>query len=230
VARRARPRRERASSPDANDTTRERILHAALGVFAESGYAGCSIREVCKRANVNSAALNYHWGSKERLWQAVCQYCSEHAMKVAGGGLDFALPARQLVPQLLGRMFDALVLDPGMARIPLWAFLQADALDFTTTSSSLLEPLASILVMFATQAQAKGEIPASIDLPVVVPLLYGQFLFAFADPAGHRHLYGTDYSNPEHAARVRRAFVATACRTLGWDPDAPDGVLALSPR
>ena len=48
-------------------STKDRILNAAEGLFAEQGFAGTSLREVTGRADVNIAAVNYHFGSKENL-------------------------------------------------------------------------------------------------------------------------------------------------------------------
>lgn len=53
------------------DDTRERILNAAEALFAEHGFARTSLRMLTTRAGVNLAAVNYHFGSKEALVQAV---------------------------------------------------------------------------------------------------------------------------------------------------------------
>ena len=53
------------------DDTRERILNAAEALFAEHGFANTSLRTITTRARVNLAAVNYHFGSKEALIQAV---------------------------------------------------------------------------------------------------------------------------------------------------------------
>jgi AcrR family transcriptional regulator len=51
------------------ETTRQRILEAAEGVFAEKGFNQATVREILKRAGVgNIAAINYHFGDKERLY------------------------------------------------------------------------------------------------------------------------------------------------------------------
>ena len=47
--------------------TKERILGAAVELFAQHGFAGTSLRQVTSRADVNIAAVNYHFGSKENL-------------------------------------------------------------------------------------------------------------------------------------------------------------------
>jgi len=48
-----------------------KILSTAVALFAERGVAGASLRELTARAGVNVAAVNYHFGSKERLEEAV---------------------------------------------------------------------------------------------------------------------------------------------------------------
>lgn len=47
--------------------TKDRILGAAEELFAQYGFAGTSLRQVTSRADVNIAAVNYHFGSKENL-------------------------------------------------------------------------------------------------------------------------------------------------------------------
>ena len=51
--------------------THERILDAAERLFMEFGYEGTSTRMVTSEAKVNLAAVNYHFGSKEALMEAV---------------------------------------------------------------------------------------------------------------------------------------------------------------
>src|SRR5690625_3129818 len=48
-------------------STKERILGAAEELFAQQGFGGTSLRQVTSRAEVNIAAVNYHFGSKENL-------------------------------------------------------------------------------------------------------------------------------------------------------------------
>ena len=53
--------------------THERLLDAAERLFMEHGFEGASMRQVTSEAEVNLAAANYHFGSKEALMQAVMQ-------------------------------------------------------------------------------------------------------------------------------------------------------------
>ena len=51
--------------------TKSRILDAAEELFMEHGFEATSLRLITTAAGVNLAAVNYHFGSKEELFQAV---------------------------------------------------------------------------------------------------------------------------------------------------------------
>ena len=50
--------------------TRDRLVDAALEVFASHGFEGATTREIARRAGVALAALPYHFTTKEALWKA----------------------------------------------------------------------------------------------------------------------------------------------------------------
>jgi AcrR family transcriptional regulator len=51
--------------------TKERILDAAESLFMEHGYEATSLRLITAAADANLASANYHFGSKEELFEAV---------------------------------------------------------------------------------------------------------------------------------------------------------------
>ncbi|MBK8971532.1 MAG: TetR family transcriptional regulator [Hahellaceae bacterium] len=55
----------------AQSETVDRILDAAELLFAERGFSETSLRQITSKAGVNLAAVNYHFGSKNALIQAV---------------------------------------------------------------------------------------------------------------------------------------------------------------
>jgi AcrR family transcriptional regulator len=57
--------------PSSQFSTKQRILEAAETLFARHGFAGASLRQVTSAANVNLAAVNYHFGSKDKLIEEV---------------------------------------------------------------------------------------------------------------------------------------------------------------
>jgi AcrR family transcriptional regulator len=53
------------------ERTRQAILDHAADIFAENGFDRASVREITRRAAVNQAAINYHFGGKEALYREV---------------------------------------------------------------------------------------------------------------------------------------------------------------
>ena len=56
-----------------DQATRARLLKVAIRLFAERGFARVTVREICRRARANVAAVNYHFGGKEGLYREVIQ-------------------------------------------------------------------------------------------------------------------------------------------------------------
>ena len=54
-----------------SDATRDKLLEAAGRAFAERGYSGATIREICKEASANVAAVNYYFKDKLALYTEV---------------------------------------------------------------------------------------------------------------------------------------------------------------
>jgi AcrR family transcriptional regulator len=59
--------------PAAESRTRERLLKAAETLFLDHGYDGTSARMITTAARANLAAVNYHFGGKEGLFQAMLE-------------------------------------------------------------------------------------------------------------------------------------------------------------
>ncbi|HLU76739.1 MAG TPA: TetR family transcriptional regulator [Burkholderiales bacterium] len=67
------------------DRTRERIIQAAERLFLEHGFDGTSLRLVTSLAGVNLGAVNYHFGGKDALFEAMLarRFDSLHAERLA---------------------------------------------------------------------------------------------------------------------------------------------------
>ncbi len=100
------------SPTQADDATRHQLLEAAGAVFAEAGFHDATVREICRRANANIAAVNYHFGDKEKLYAEVLRYSHGKTLEkhpVLLGVAADAPPEKKLrayVQSLLLRIFD----------------------------------------------------------------------------------------------------------------------------
>ena len=95
------------------DVTRRQLLEAAGEVFAEVGFRDATVREICRRAGANIAAINYHFGDKETLYLEVLRYAHGKALEKYPpllGVAENAPPEKKLrafVHSMLQRIFDS---------------------------------------------------------------------------------------------------------------------------
>lgn len=87
---------------------RERLLHAALHLFADKGFDKTSTREIAQAANANIAAISYYFGDKAGLYRAVFREpmgsCSSHAEQVT----EPQLPLRDALARFIGHFLEPL--------------------------------------------------------------------------------------------------------------------------
>jgi AcrR family transcriptional regulator len=93
--------------------TRLSLLEAASEIFGNKGFWCATHEEICSKANANTAAINYHFGSKENLYVEAWKHSFERSIEKYppdGGALSDA-PAEK---RLRGRIISFLkrVADP----------------------------------------------------------------------------------------------------------------------
>jgi AcrR family transcriptional regulator len=198
------------------DPTRERILSAALDVFSELGYEGASLRVIGKRARLNPAAVNYYFETKQRMWVAAVEHLTRPLLGVVVSAIAPGRPARESLRAFLGGLFDTFVADPRPARLFMWGALQAGQLDLER-ALSMYRPIIDVGAGYFEAAQRTGQLPTEIDIRIVLPQLFGMFIYTLIDREGHRMQFGADLSDPALAARVRATLLAGAERLLGLD-------------
>lgn len=57
---------------------RDHIMDEAIALFAEKGFEGSTIRDLAQKAQVNIAMINYYFGSKEKLFEAIVEKRATH--------------------------------------------------------------------------------------------------------------------------------------------------------
>lgn len=54
-----------------NENSKQKIMSAATKLFANKGFDGVSIRDICKYAKINISMISYYFGGKRELYQAI---------------------------------------------------------------------------------------------------------------------------------------------------------------
>ncbi len=110
----------------AADETRARLLDTAGEVFAEVGYEAATVREICARAQVNVAAINYHFGNKFQLYLEVLRRSVSPVQKQAAATLfDDSASAGEILKRVIRTMLEIMC---GTHRASLYLRLMAHEL------------------------------------------------------------------------------------------------------
>lgn len=131
----------------ANGDTVERILRAATVLFAERGFSETSLRTITGMADVNLAAVNYHFGSKKSLIQAVfgqflAPFCAdlETRLNTLESSLD-EHQAPELEP-LLRVVFESLIFSTASINEKPQRFMRLLGLAYTQSQNHLRQTIA----------------------------------------------------------------------------------------
>jgi AcrR family transcriptional regulator len=95
-----------------NEPTSERLLQSAVEVFAERGFRDATVREICAKAGVNVASINYYYRSKQALYAKALAFAFETANRryPQDTAADKTLPAEQrlgfFVANFLNKLLD----------------------------------------------------------------------------------------------------------------------------
>jgi AcrR family transcriptional regulator len=93
--------------------TKRQLLAAASEVFALRGFRGATMAEICRKAKANTAAANYHFGSKETLYVESWCFGFEQSLRIypPDGGIAASAPAEE---RLHGRILAIMyrIVDP----------------------------------------------------------------------------------------------------------------------
>ncbi len=118
---------------------KSKLLEAAGEVFAERGFREATIREICKKADANIAAVNYHFRDKAGLYHEVLAWCGKVALErhpIGPGGPPGATPQQRLEAFIQG--YIERILDTGR---PAWhgKLISREMVDPTTALDQLAE-------------------------------------------------------------------------------------------
>lgn len=126
------------------EATRTRILEAAGELFATTGYAETSNKAIAAQAQVDLASINYHFGNRSGLYQAVLAASHGRLLDMAalrqlvGSGLSPSSKLRVLIEQLVER-----------------ATQEPQAWQLRVLAREVLSPTSHLQILFQDEAQPK---------------------------------------------------------------------------
>jgi AcrR family transcriptional regulator len=128
------------------------VLRAAGEVFAEAGFRDATVREICHRAKVNLASVNYHFRSKEALYGEVLAFAfresnDKHPLTVAA---DPLAPAEARLRDFIQTFFRRLMDD------------SRDSWQGRLTAREIMDPTAALDRVVETWIRPRFELLSDI--------------------------------------------------------------------
>ncbi len=180
-------------------SVKARILAAGRAEFAQHGLSGGSVHAIGERAGVTAAMINYYFGGKRALYDAVIAEAQARLARRLAAAFSEGEQA-SLAPRLAGAYFDFLSEDQELQRL-----LVREVLDrgesVHKVATRYVKPLRALLEEHFGKREEARHLAVSLFGAVAGYFLYAPLLGAFL---------GADPNSPAALARRRRHVIRLA--------------------
>lgn len=161
------------------ETTRERLLDAAIAVFCEKGYDGAGVQEIARRAGLTTGAIYANFkGKADLLFSAIhtrsADSLDELLVSAISGG------AGELLAELGSHLLDSDPESPGGLLIEAFVAARRDG-DLAQLVRGLIDERARAIGALVERARTEGDVDAGVTTPAMVSfslvLALGSLLF-----------------------------------------------------
>lgn len=164
------------------ESTKDKILAAARTLFASQGFAGTSIGQIAKLAEVNHSLVFHHFKNKEQLWITVKQSIVSETNQIKSILPDCQLTFNQFLKELFLRKLQFYRQNPDLVRMINWQRLERDSSQtIGITNSAEMQRWVDAI----NQYQSRGEIIKDFKPEWVVTLILSIISSAALDPNIH---------------------------------------------
>ena len=198
--------RATTSRPDEH-ATRERLLAAALTLFAQKGFAASSTRELAAAADCNISMIAHYFGSKEGLLRELIRVQmagpGDELRAMQHGGETF----EHKVERFVDYMVTKLARDHEFMRIVHREVVNGANPEMLDEFGHIIGSNLSLFTALVEEARGAGRVRAGIDPRIACLQLMGMIQFYFVNLPLTSRLIGPP--TPEMLDRLRRQAVET---------------------
>lgn len=175
-------------------SAKERILTAAKKFFALKGFETTSVREIAKEAEVNLAAINYHFRSKEELFQNICCEFGEKKLSLVFSLFNSVEDEKDMKVKLM--VFMKTIYSYGVEDSDTLHILLKNIDLFANKSPEdfkrlFLEPH-DRLARFFEEAQTKGIIRKDLEPEIIANIIHSGVIDSIRFNSLRKKFYGRD--------------------------------------
>lgn len=186
-------KRRKPGRPARSQNQREHLLDTAVACYARDGVTATSARTIAAAAGVTPALVNYYFGSKEQLLEAVV---AERLIPIVHGirsGIEAAGDEpRELIVAFVRGLHAAVARHPWLPALWVREILTEGGALRDLLFEHVAPHIAGRLAERFAAAQRRGDLPASVDPRLLVVSLVGLTLFPLAAASIWRRMFAAD--------------------------------------
>lgn len=163
-------------------SSRQCILDNARILFARRGYDGASVRDIARASGVNVAALSYHFGTKQGLFEEVIRHGTEGIRSTLSALAARPIPLRDKARLLFEAYLEFLTGEDSVSRI-IMAELAVGGRRLPEAAAHLLLQAIGVLRGMIRDGKSSGEIRPDVDETLtLISIVSLPVYLAFARP------------------------------------------------
>lgn len=178
--------------PAPEASTRDKLLRAAIQLFAAKGFDGTSVKDIVELADVNISLVSYHFNGKEGLFRSCLEQfgntrlvAAERALRSPQNFAEFSFRLQLFVEEMLA----AYLVDPDLSRIINRDMELANSIVRDVFEKSIVR-IYELLVGFLDDAQASKTIILRGTPQMAASLLLGVITHITRIDALQKEYYG----------------------------------------
>ena len=168
------PRRSR-------ETSTERILRAAVEMFAENGPKATTIDAICRKAGLNKRMVYHYFGSKAGLYEHVLSSVYQQFLTLEVSLGSMFLPAEELLETLVRRYYDFLREHPQFVRLIGYENLNNGKVARKLKLAGQKAQVITALQLALEKGQAEGRFRPGVDATQLLISIFSLCFFYFAN-------------------------------------------------
>lgn len=198
--------RGRPQDPEKAEQQKEQLLDSAYHLLAEKSFKKITIREIAAKANVSSAMISYHFGSKELLFMELVNKLASRNLGQMADILTSDNPLKMLILRMLGFISQ----NRAIARFIHDEVLQDDSPLRDKFIDAVPRRIATILPQVLKKMQSEGRIRANLNPNYAGFSLVSLVMMPFIVSPVREKAWGiTDQqiASPEWAEHIYQLFI-----------------------
>ena len=164
--------------------TAQIILDKAIPLFASSGYAGVSMRDIAHEVGISSAALYHHYSDKQSLYVAAMGHAFTDKAVGIGSALDSKGTALERLERFITNFTELMAGDPNFRALLQRELLDGDEERLRLLTSQVFEK------PFQAMTQLAEELAPDCDAHMLAISMAGLILFHFESAPVRQFLPG----------------------------------------